>query len=73
MQIGTRVKVIDEQACIRMFADVKKGDKGTVIDSGEIFADVHFDKLTGDLVYIVPIEALKRLHVKKVETTCKDL
>lgn len=69
MQKGTRVKVIDEQACIRMFADVKKGDKGTCVDNGYTYdgeeaCSIQFDNAT---TFIVVLKALKRLHVKKVE------
>jgi hypothetical protein len=67
MQKGTRVKVIDEQACQDLCANVRNGDKGTVLFTSDRHTDVCFDKHEGKFEYIVLTKALKRLHVKKVE------
>jgi hypothetical protein len=72
MEIGTRVKVINENSCHRNSAkNVHNGDVGTVIKERKDYkndpmpSQIAFDN---GFVYWVPIKALKRLHVKKVAT-----
>jgi len=72
MEIGVRVKVIDEETCHNKGCiSLKNGDKGTIVDNQnniEFKNIIHFDGWVEKLYLYLPDRVLKRIHEKKVAT-----
>jgi hypothetical protein len=64
---GTRIKIINIKPSYYM-RNVKIGDTGTVLFDVDVICQMDKNNCT----YILPIESVKRLHVKKVQASTKE-
>ena len=62
---GTRVQVVDEEEARRTYANVYKGEKGTVIKDANGYTLVVTDTESDLGPWSIPVAGLRRIHCKK--------